>query len=104
MRFNIVLDNLVSSVDVIKCPNFALQVLGTLPTVLLDQVDGAQIYLSNESLNTEVFSSKCSGINVVLPPKDDADDADYLECPVPEQIRTYIKDGKLINEIVEHSG
>ncbi|KAF2122294.1 adenylate cyclase associated N terminal-domain-containing protein [Lophiotrema nucula] len=98
-RTSIILDSLVSSVDVIKCPNFALQVLGSLPTVLLDQVDGATIYLSKDSLNTEIFSSKSTSININLP-KDD----DYVESPVPEQFRTYIKDGKLISEIVEHAG
>lgn len=98
-RASLVIDSLVSSVDVIKCPNFALQVLGTLPTVLLDQVDGATIYLSKESSSTEVFTSKCSSVNINLPTEED-----YEENPVPEQIRTYIKGGKLVSEIVEHAG
>ncbi|KAF2010406.1 hypothetical protein BU24DRAFT_427532 [Aaosphaeria arxii CBS 175.79] len=98
-RASLIIDSLVSSVDVIKCPNFALQVLGSLPTVLLDQVDGATIYLSKESLNTEIFTSKSSSVNINLPTDDD-----YVENPVPEQFRSYIKDGKLISEIVEHAG
>ncbi|KAK6002374.1 hypothetical protein QM012_002012 [Aureobasidium pullulans] len=101
-RTNLVIDDLISSVDVIKCPNFALQVLGTLPTVMLDQVDGASIYLSKESLNTEIYTSKCASINVNLPPQTEQDD--YRECPLPEQFRTFIKDGKLVSEIVEHAG
>jgi len=101
-RTNLVIDSLISSVDVIKSPNFALQVLGTLPTILLDQVDGASIYLGKDSLNTEIFTSKCSSVNVNLPPK--SDDDDYRECPLPEQLRTYIKDGQLVSEIVEHAG
>ncbi|KAH7084261.1 adenylate cyclase associated N terminal-domain-containing protein [Paraphoma chrysanthemicola] len=98
-RASLIIDSLVSSVDVIKCPNFAIQVLGTLPTILLDQVDGATVYLSKDSLNTEVFTSKCSSININLPTEDD-----YAENPVPEQIRSYIKDGKVVSEIVEHAG
>lgn len=98
-RTSLIIDSLVSSVDVIKCPNFALQVLGTLPTILLDQVDGATVYLSKESLNTEVFTSKCSSININLPTEDD-----YVENPIPEQIRSYIQDGKVVSEIVEHAG
>ncbi|KAF2723381.1 hypothetical protein K431DRAFT_283181 [Polychaeton citri CBS 116435] len=101
-RTQILVDTLVSSVDVIKCPNFALQVTGALPTVMLDQVDGATLYLGKESLATEVFTSKCSSVNVVLPPVKEEDDS--VECPLPEQIRTYIKDGKLVSEIVEHAG
>ena len=99
-KTSIVIDSLVSSVDVIKCPRFALQVLGTLPTLLLDQVDDAIVYLSKDSTNTEIFTSKSSSVNINLP----TPDADFAESPVPEQIRTYVKDGKLVSEIVEHAG
>ena len=100
-RTSLIIDSLVSSVDVIKAPNFALQVLGTLPTVLLDQVDGAQIYLSKESLGTEFFTSKCSGVNINLPKPEEED---YVESAVPEQIRSFVRDGVLVSEIVEHAG
>jgi len=89
-------------VDVVKCPNFALQVTGSLPTIMLDQVDGASIYLSRESLHTEVYTSKCTSININVPPENQEDD--FKECPIPEQIRTFIKGGALVSEIVEHSG
>lgn len=101
-RLSLIVETLVSSIDVIKSPNFALQVLGTLPTILMDQVDGAQVYLSKESTHTEVFSSKCSGINLNIIQDEDED---YKEVPLPEQIRTYInKEGKVVSEIVEHAG
>ncbi|EEP78790.1 conserved hypothetical protein [Uncinocarpus reesii 1704] len=101
---SVIVDSLVSSFDVIKSPKFALQIDGVVPTVMLDQVDGATIYLSQSSLSTELLTSKCSSINVVLPPKEGTEEADDKECPVPEQIRSYIKDGVLVNEIVEHAG
>jgi len=99
-RCNLIIDSLVSSVDVVKSPNFALQVLGALPTVLLDQVDGATVYLSSESLHTEVLTSKCSSVNVNLPGDDGGD---YRECPLPEQLRSVVRDGKVVSEIVEHA-
>lgn len=101
-RLQILVETLVSSVDVIKSPNFAIQVTGSLPTVMLDQVDGAQIYLGKESLGTEVFTSKCSSVNVVLPPEGEEEDS--RECALPEQMRTWVKEGKLVSEIVEHAG
>jgi adenylyl cyclase-associated protein len=57
------------------------------------------VYLSKDSLATEVFTSKCSSVNINLPTEDD-----YTENALPEQIRSYIKDGKVVNEIVEHAG
>jgi adenylyl cyclase-associated protein len=101
-KFSLILDSLVSSVDVIKCPSFAVQILEKVPTILLDQVDGAQIYLGKESLGTEVFTSKCTSVNVNLPPV--GEEGDYTESPVPEQFRSYIVDGKLVSEIVAHAG
>ncbi|KAG0649335.1 Adenylyl cyclase-associated [Hyphodiscus hymeniophilus] len=101
-RLSLIVESLVSSVDVIKSSNFALQVLGTLPTILMDQVDGAQVYLGKDSMHTEVFSSKCSSINLNII---EGEDEDYKEVPLPEQIRTYIDaDGKIKSEIVEHAG
>ena len=100
---SIIVDSLVSSLDVIKSPKFALQVDGFVPTVLLDQVDGATVYLGPQSLTTEIFTSKSTAVNIMLPPKEGTDE-DTKECPIPEQIKSYVKDGVLVNEIVEHAG
>lgn len=100
---SIIVDSLVSSLEVIKCPNFALQVDGVVPTVLLDQVDSAVVYLGQASLNTEVLSSKSTSLNIMLPPKEGTDD-DTKECPIPEQMKSYVKDGQVVTEIVEHMG
>lgn len=100
-QVSLVIDSLVSAVDVIKSPRFELQVLGTLPTIMLDQVDGAAIYLSRGSLGTEVFTSKCSGINVNLP---GLDGEDYEEKSLPEQVRSVVRDGFMVSEVVQHAG
>ena len=101
-QVSLIIDSLVSSVDVIKTPRFELQVLGTLPTIMLDQVDGATIYLGKQSLGTEVFTSKCASVNVNVPGRGDEDD--YSECPLPEQIKSVVRHGVLVSEIVEHAG
>ncbi len=109
-RLSLVVDSLVSTVDVVKSSNFALQVLGSLPTVLLDQLDGAQLYLSRESSATRVFASKSAGINLnVLAPVPAGGDGaaeDYRELALPSQICSYYDDrrGELVNEIVDHAG
>ncbi|EFX04500.1 adenylyl cyclase-associated protein [Grosmannia clavigera kw1407] len=110
-RLSLVLDSLVSSVDVVKSQNLALQVLGSIPTVMLDQVDGAQIYLSRESTATQVVMSKTDGVNLnVLPATTDDDpdgeNADYKEVPLPSQICSYFDPAKgtLVSEIIAHAG
>ncbi|KAK5624773.1 hypothetical protein RRF57_000489 [Xylaria bambusicola] len=102
-RLSLVVDSLVSTVDVVKSSNFALQVLGQLPTIMLDQLDGAQVYLSKDSISTRIFSSKSSSINVnVL----SGDEGDYMEIPLPYQICSQYDAEKdeMVNEIVEHAG
>ncbi|KAJ6180895.1 hypothetical protein N7519_011356 [Penicillium mononematosum] len=100
---SLIVDSLVSSLDIIKCPKFAVQIDGTVPTLLMDQVDGAAVYLGQQSLSTEVFTSKCSAVNINLPPPEGTD-GDTKECPLPEQFKSYIKNGVLVSEIVEHAG
>lgn len=43
------------------------QVLGKVPTISIDKTDGCQMYLSPESLNVEIVSSKSSEMNVLVP-------------------------------------
>ena len=102
-RLSLIVDTLVSTVDVVKAQNFALQVMGTIPTVMLDQIDGASVYFSKESISTKVFTSKSAGINLnVISGPDD----DYKEVPLPSQICSYYDEtkGDLVNEIVAHAG
>ena len=100
---SLVVDTLVSTVDVVKAQNFALQVMGTIPTVMLDQTDGAQIYFSKESSSAKIFHSKSDGINLnVISGPDD----DYKEVPLPSQMCSYYdtEKGDIVNEIVAHAG
>ena len=100
---SLLVESLVSSLDVIKSPKIQVQIDGVVPTLLLDQVDGATLYLGKDSLTTELFTSRCTSVNVVLPPTDDSDDEDK-ECALPEQIRSVIKNGAFASEVVEHAG
>jgi adenylyl cyclase-associated protein len=102
-RLSLIVDTLVSTVDVVKAQNFALQVMGTIPTVMLDQIDGASVYFSKDSISTKVFTSKSAGINLnIISGPDD----DYKEVPLPSQICSYYDEAKgdLVNEIVAHAG
>jgi adenylyl cyclase-associated protein len=104
---SLIVDSLVSSLDVIKSSKFALQIDGVVPTVLLDAVDGATIYLppasSGKPPATEIFTSKTTAVNVI--PQAVNDDEDNKEFPLPEQIKSYINErGELVSEIVEHAG
>jgi adenylyl cyclase-associated protein len=103
-RLSLIVDSLVSSVDAVKSQNFAVQVMGTVPTIMLDQIDNAQIYFSKDSIATQVFHSKSDGINLNVLAGDEEED--FKEVALPSQICSYFdaKKGELVNEIVSHAG
>lgn len=83
----VLFDDLLSAFEFINCQSVQMQTLGTVPTVCIEKTDGAQVYLSKKSLNTEVVSSKSSAMNILLP-NEEGDE--FSEQPVPEQFKTVI--------------
>ena len=97
-KTGLVLDTLVSSVEIVKCQSFALQVMDQCPTIMCDSCDSGQIYLSSTGLACELLTSKCSSINVNIP----TDDGAYKEEAVPEMLKHVVVDGKLATTLVEY--
>ncbi|XP_011297992.1 adenylyl cyclase-associated protein 1 [Fopius arisanus] len=85
-KSSIVFDSVVSSIEFVNCQSIQMQVLGEVPTISIDKTDGCQMYLSPESLNVELITSKSSEMNVMVPTGNE----DYTEYPVPEQFKTTV--------------
>lgn len=104
-RAQVLVETLVSGFEIMRSPGVAVQITGHVPTVVLDQVDGGMVYLpaQEEGKETEVFTSKCSGVNVVVP-EAGGEEAEGKEWAIPEQIRSVVRGGKVRSEIVEHAG
>lgn len=90
---------------------FNPQVLGKVPTISIDKTDGCQMYLSKDSLDVEIISSKSSEMNVLLPNEAGDDYVSYsksicsfqtllyynvmwfslkVELAIPEQFKTVV--------------
>ncbi|EJS42010.1 srv2p [Saccharomyces arboricola H-6] len=98
---SVVLDSSISGMDVIKSNKFGIQVNQSLPQISIDKSDGGNIYLSKESLATEIYTSCSTAINVNLPI---GEEDDYVEFPIPEQIKHGFADGKFKSAVFEHAG
>ncbi|CAK9801922.1 Adenylyl cyclase-associated protein 1, partial [Anthophora quadrimaculata] len=109
-KSSVVFDSVVSSIEFVNCQSVQMQVcylfllsikrfgfniwqfspniivLGKVPTISIDKTDGCQMYLSSQSMDVEVISSKSSEMNVMIP----QENGDYSEYPVPEQFKTTI--------------
>jgi len=96
----VVFENLVSTCDIVNCNSVEVQATGTVPSISIDKTSGCQLYLGKDALNTEIYSSKSSEMNVLIPPVKEGDD--LIEIPIPEQYRTIVKDNKLVTETTSH--
>jgi len=101
-KCGIVFDNVVASFEVVNSNSLEVQVLGKVPCIAVDKTSGCQIFLSKDSMETEIVTSKTSEMNVSFPGATAEDD--LIESPVPEQFRSFVKNGKLVSEIVHHKG
>ena len=71
--------------------------------IQIDSTDSGQIYLSRDSLTTEITTAKCSAINANLP-ADEEEEGVFAEQAIPEMLKTVVRNGKLVTSIVEHVG
>lgn len=100
----LVLDSAVSSLSITSSPSFEVQIIGTVPTILIDTTDSGQVYLSKACTQAvEIVTSKTSSINISVP-SDQGVEGEFVERAVPEQMKSKIVGGKLVTEIVEHAG
>lgn len=86
-RVGLLFDDVLSTVEFINSKNVQMQVLGRVPTVAIEKTDGCQVYLSKNSIDTEIISSKSSAMNILIPGDVEGD---FSEEPVPEQYKTVI--------------
>ena len=104
VKCGVALDSTVSTVDLVNCRSFGLQVFNVTPTIAIDKCDSGSVYLSKEGLDVEILSAKSTSVNILVPEEVDGE-TNFKELPIPEQLKTTIgPDGKLVTVCVEHAG
>ncbi|KAI8614885.1 adenylate cyclase associated N terminal-domain-containing protein, partial [Chytriomyces sp. MP71] len=105
-KSGLLLDSVVSTVDIVNCKSVQVQITGKAPTVALDKTDGCQVYLSKLSVEigaqVEILTAMSSECNVLV--EGEGEDGGFIERPVPEQIKNTVRAGKMTSVIVEHKG
>lgn len=99
-RVGLLFDDVLSTVEFINSKSVQMQVLGRVPTVSIEKTDGCQVYLSRNSLNSEIVSSKSSSMNVLIP---NENDDEFTEHPVPEQFKTKINSSRKLTTLPTES-
>ncbi|TPX67087.1 hypothetical protein SpCBS45565_g03994 [Spizellomyces sp. 'palustris'] len=99
-KVGLLVENVVSAIDVVNTKSAQVQITGKAPTVVIDKTDGLQLYLSKETLDIEILTAKSSEMNVLV----QGADGDYTEKPLSEQFKTTVRNGSLVTVPVEHKG
>jgi len=101
-KTDVVIDSVISSIDLVNSQSCKIQITGKAPTVNIDKTDGVQLYLSKEALQAEILFAKSSEINVLAPGKNEDDD--MRETALPEQCKASWDGSKFVTTFVEHKG
>lgn len=100
LKVGLQFENVVASVEVVNSKSTNIVVQGKVPMVTSDKSSGLNLYLSKESLETQLISSTSDQINISIPVE--SEDQDMVELPVPEQYVTKVVNGKLVTTISSH--
>jgi adenylyl cyclase-associated protein len=101
-KVGLLVENAVSSIDIINCKSSQVQITGKVPTVKIDKTDGLQLYLSKDCADIDIMTAKSSEMNVHFP--DAKAGGDFVEKPIHEQFITKLVAGNLVTRCVEHQG
>lgn len=99
IRTGVVFENVIATCEVVSCKSVEIQVTGKVPAVAIDKTQGVQLYLSKDSLQTEIVTSKSDQMNILVPVEGQQDP---VELPLPEQFKTMYVNGKLVTTTVAH--
>ena len=61
-RSQLVLNDVVSTVEIVNCSSVEVQVTGSAPTITIDKTDGCQLYLSRTAVSADILSAKSSEV------------------------------------------
>ncbi|KAJ2725213.1 F-actin-capping protein subunit alpha [Coemansia sp. Benny D115] len=105
-KCGIIFDSLVAQCEIINSKSVQVQARESVPSIQIDRTDGAHVFLSETARdNTQITTAKASEVNISFPYEtSNPDDDNFVEQPVPEQLQTVIKNGKLVTTILEHTG
>ncbi|KAI7834905.1 adenylate cyclase associated N terminal-domain-containing protein [Kickxella alabastrina] len=105
-KCGIVFDTLVAQCEIVNCKSVQVQVRDMVASIQIDRTDGAHVFLSESARdNTQITTAKASEVNISFPYEtSNVEDDNFVEQPIPEQLQTVVKDGKLVTTILEHTG
>ncbi|KAL8255325.1 hypothetical protein R6Q59_033546 [Mikania micrantha] len=101
-KMGVVFTDVVAAFEIVNCSSIEVQCQGAAPTISIDNTAGCQLYLSKDSLESSITTSKATEVNVMVPSQDP--NADLEEHALPHQYIHAYKDNHFVTTPVSHSG
>ncbi|EUD65300.1 hypothetical protein C922_04243 [Plasmodium inui San Antonio 1] len=95
VKCNVVLKNLISSIEIISSSKIKVQVLGNCSSISIDKSAGVQIYLSKENSESEFTTALSSEMNIHI----ENENGEWTEITIPEQFQHRLENGKLLTRV-----
>ncbi|GBG75815.1 hypothetical protein CBR_g21060 [Chara braunii] len=92
VRTSLVFQDVVSACEVVNSSGVEVQCQGAAQTFAVDNAAGCQLYISKQSLNAAITTSKSSEVNVYVP----GPTGDFVEHHLPEQFMNTFQSGKFV--------
>lgn len=99
-KIGVLVDNMVASCDIMNSSDFGVQITGNVPSLMIDQCANGSIYLSEESIGADLFTSQSTAINVNVPT---GEPGAYTELSLGEQIVHNVVNGSIKSTVVQHA-
>jgi adenylyl cyclase-associated protein len=87
--------SVVARVEIINCQKVNVQIDGATPIVQIDGSERINLYMSAESCNATILSSRTQAININVPNPDDEED--MLELALPEMVKSTLVGKKFVH-------
>jgi len=93
-RTEVIFESVLGACEVVNCKLVEVQCLNKASTVSIDSTTGCKVYLSKDSVDCDIITSKVSDINVIIPD----DNNEQKELLLPQQFKTNVVNGRLVTK------
>lgn len=98
-RVQVLFADVISTVELVNSDRCMVQTTAKVNSFAIDKCNGVNIWLSKESLDARIVTSKSSEMNLTVP-EEGGDELDTVEIPIPEQFVTTLVGAKKLKTTV----
>ena len=97
----VIVQDIVSSADIVNCTKVQLQATGKVPSIQIDKTDGCEIYLMTAGTYDDLLIATAKSQDMTITFPDPSNPEDYKMESIPHQFVHRLQKGKVESEVSE---